>query len=44
MTKYEIKEATLKYCVTNLKGGELDKNLREMVKQRKENQLEKMNN
>ena len=42
VTKDDIKKATLNYCVKNLKGNKPDKSVVEMIKQRKANQLKKM--
>ena len=43
VTRDEIKNATLKYCINNLKGGTPDESVRDIVKQRKEKQLQKLN-
>ena len=43
VTRDEIKNATLKYCINNLKGGTPDESVRDIVNQRKEKQLQKIN-
>ena len=42
VTKEDIKKATLAYCANNLKGNKPDESVIEMVKQRNETQLTKM--
>ena len=42
VTKDDIKKATLKYCVDNLKGNESHDDVKDMVNQRKEKQLKDM--